>query len=432
MRRDLGDGLAHARSAATLAEARGAPSALAEALAAQAITEFVIGEEWEETMQRALALEEATLELRVLRHPTFAYGYCLSCADEIDRARACFDELLRRADEKGDEGSVPSIRNHLTLLECLSGDWGLAIEHAADGFERALESGQVPTQASILAKRGLVDARRGRLDEAADTALRALAIAGAGADMPSEEAPARGGETAIWVLGLVELGRDDPERAHRYFAPMCRVLLDAGVREPGELRCLPDEIEALVALGHTDEAEAHVRLLEEWAARLGRRSSGASARRCRGLLLAGGGDIEGAISLLREAATLSEGLSMPYEHARALLALGTEQRRARHRKDARDTLQAALAVFEQLGADLWAERARAEIGRIGGRAPSPGGLTTTEQRVAGLVSEGKSNKEVAAELVVSVHTVEAALTSIYRKLDVRSRTELAHKLAGSD
>ena len=120
---------------------------------------------------------------------------------------------------------------------------------------------------------------------------------------------------------------------------------------------------------------------------------------------------------------------MPLERGRALLLLGSVRRRLRQRKAARETLQEALAIFESIGAEPWAAQASAEIGRIGGRAPSPGGLTPTEQRVADLVVEGKSNKEVAAELVVSVHTVEAALTSIYRKLEVRSRTELARKLS---
>jgi len=120
------------------------------------------------------------------------------------------------------------------------------------------------------------------------------------------------------------------------------------------------------------------------------------------------------------------GIPLPFERGSTLLVLGTEQRRALRRKEARETLGAAVAIFEELGAELWAAKAQAELGRIGGRAPSPGGLTPTEERVAELVSEGKPNKEVAPELVVSVHTVEAALTSIYRKLDVRARTELAH------
>jgi DNA-binding CsgD family transcriptional regulator len=83
-----------------------------------------------------------------------------------------------------------------------------------------------------------------------------------------------------------------------------------------------------------------------------------------------------------------------------------------------------------MGARLWAGRARAELGRIGGRARSDG-LTPTEQRVADLVAEGRSNKEVADALFVSVRTVEANLTRVYAKLGIRSRTELAASRATS-
>jgi DNA-binding NarL/FixJ family response regulator len=123
---------------------------------------------------------------------------------------------------------------------------------------------------------------------------------------------------------------------------------------------------------------------------------------------------------------------MPFERARTLLARGAARRRANHRRAARDSLGEALEVFDRLGARLWADRARAELARIGGRAPSPDALTTTEQRVAALVAAGRTNNEVAAELYVSVHTVEKALTRIYGKLGVRSRTELSRKLAAKE
>jgi DNA-binding CsgD family transcriptional regulator len=107
------------------------------------------------------------------------------------------------------------------------------------------------------------------------------------------------------------------------------------------------------------------------------------------------------------------------------------QRRARQRRAARASLERAAELFDGLGAGGWAERCRAELGRLGGRAPSRGALTPSERRIAELVAEGRTNGEVAATLVLSVHTVEAALTSVYRKLDVRSRTEMARKLDGA-
>ena len=430
VRRDLGGAAAHAASAARLAEDRGDDPALAEALAAQAVTEFVLGRTWTETMDRALSLEDAMAGLRVLRRPSFAFGYCLSCSDELDRAREVFGELRERAEQAGDESSMPSLLNHLTLIECLAGHWSEAAEHAEDGYERALESGQYPTQVSIRAKGALLAARRGATDDARAGALGALTVAHAGFDAAEPaEAMARGGETAIWTLGFLELSLGNPDGAHRYLGPMVDVLLAAGVAEPGEVRCLPDELEALVELGRLDEAETLLELYEGWAARLARPSALADAGRCRGLLLTRRGDPDGALAVLEAAVARHEGVPKPFERARTLLALGAQQRMARQRRAARETLEFALSIFEDLGAELWAAKARSELDRIGGRAPSPGGLTPTEQRVAELVAQGKSNKEVAAALVVSVHTVEAALTSIYRKLDVHSRTEMAQKLA---
>jgi DNA-binding NarL/FixJ family response regulator len=99
---------------------------------------------------------------------------------------------------------------------------------------------------------------------------------------------------------------------------------------------------------------------------------------------------------------------------RTLLALG-----------ARDSLQQALETFERLGSRLWSGRARAELASISGRAPSAGGLTPTERRIAELVAEGSATKEVASMLFVSPGTVEGHLSRIYTKLGVRSRTELA-------
>ena len=94
------------------------------------------------------------------------------------------------------------------------------------------------------------------------------------------------------------------------------------------------------------------------------------------------------------------------------------------------TLSEAAQIFERLPAPLWAERARRELSRIGGRRVSDGALTETERRVVELVAAGRSNNEVARELVVSTKTVEWNLTKVYRKLGVHSRAELAARLAG--
>src|SRR4029453_2349173 len=107
--------------------------------------------------------------------------------------------------------------------------------------------------------------------------------------------------------------------------------------------------------------------------------------------------------------------------------LGSVQRKAKQKRASRETLEQALTVFEELGAGLWAEKARAELRRISGRRPSSAELTETEQRVATLAAEGRSNKAIAAALYVSTHTVDRHLTHIYAKLDVHSRPDLPQR-----
>ena len=107
------------------------------------------------------------------------------------------------------------------------------------------------------------------------------------------------------------------------------------------------------------------------------------------------------------------------------MAVGSIERQATRKRAARDALLRALAIFEKLGAPLWADRTRAELARISGRRPSDDELSESDQRIATLAGERRSNKEIAAALYLSVRTVETHLTHIYRKLGVRSRTELA-------
>ncbi len=191
-----------------------------------------------------------------------------------------------------------------------------------------------------------------------------------------------------------------------------------------------DGIEALIGAGRTAEAQKPLDELAGYSERTGLRMFRLLALRCRGLLSAAGGDVEGAIETLDDAAALSAELPLPFERSRTLLALGQVLRRGKQKRRAREALEEAQAGFARLGARRWSERAAAELSRIGGRGPMRWELTPTERRVAQLVAEGLTNKEVAGALVSSVRAVEANLTRIYAKLGVRSRTELAHVLGG--
>jgi DNA-binding NarL/FixJ family response regulator len=99
------------------------------------------------------------------------------------------------------------------------------------------------------------------------------------------------------------------------------------------------------------------------------------------------------------------------------------------KRPAREALERALAEFQQLGAWPWADLARGELARVGGRPPSTGELTETERRIAALAAEGRSNKEIATALFVTPKTVGTQLSRIYRKVGVHSRTELARRLS---
>jgi DNA-binding NarL/FixJ family response regulator len=123
---------------------------------------------------------------------------------------------------------------------------------------------------------------------------------------------------------------------------------------------------------------------------------------------------------------------LPIDEGRTLLALGVALRRLREHRRSREATERALAIFERLGTPPWTQAARSELGRLPGRRPgAEGELTNAEAAIARLVAAGRSNREVATELVLSVKTVEVTLTRVYEKLGLRSRTELAARLRPS-
>jgi DNA-binding CsgD family transcriptional regulator len=191
-------------------------------------------------------------------------------------------------------------------------------------------------------------------------------------------------------------------------------------------------VEALTELARLKEAAELLAWYEENASRLGRRSALASAWRCRGLLAAADGDLEGALMSFERALTEHAAAPFPFDRARTLLAFGAALRRAKRKADARERLEEAAAEFERLDAAVFAAAARSELARIGGRRRSEGGLTPTERQIAELVAEGRSNKEVAAALFVTVKTVEANLSRVYAKLGIHSRAGLGRRLTERD
>ena len=209
-------------------------------------------------------------------------------------------------------------------------------------------------------------------------------------------------------------------------------MLSNGLREPGLLFGFPEHAEAAIACGELDEASELLDVVEVHARRLDRAWALACGARGRALLAWARGDeagAEAAFALAYEQHARRPQQLPTYELARTLLLHGAILRRAQQKRRARDALEQALAVFERLGAQVYAKRARSELARIGGRTAAAGDeLSETERRVADLVAQGRSNKEVAAALSLSPKTVEWNLSKVYAKLGVRSRAELAARV----
>jgi DNA-binding CsgD family transcriptional regulator len=230
------------------------------------------------------------------------------------------------------------------------------------------------------------------------------------------------------ALAVLELSYDDAAASWQQATPLLRDVEELDVylaRLAGSAG-----IEALLAIGDLPRAERLLAQIDRRAAD-GDTALRPLVDRCRGLLLASRGDWERAIASL-EAATAApeppQGVN-PFELARGLLALGTVQRRAQHKRVARESLERAAEIFERLGARVWLEKTRSELRHIGGRTASDDQLSETERRIVELVVAGRRNSEVAATLSLSPNTVAWNLSKVYRKLGVRSRTELAAHVA---
>ena len=232
----------------------------------------------------------------------------------------------------------------------------------------------------------------------------------------------------VWALGHLELAAGNLAAAREVLGPLPRMLRETGLGEWSAHPLHPDLIEALVGLGEIDEAAELTAELEEYGLRLDRHWGLATAARSLALIASARGETDAALEAAEDALSAHERVDWPLERARTLLVTGGILRRVGRRRDAAATLGEARSAFAALRNPLWLARAEAEEWRLGGRRPASDALTPTEERVAELAAQGLRNAEIAAQLYVTPKTVEATLSRVYRKLGVRSRTELAGRL----
>lgn len=367
---------------------------------------------------RAFAAEDADLPSDTYSNPHTLIGARALYRYELEEARGSYTTGASWAEAAGEVDSLETFWWGLAQLEVRAGRYASAHEYAGKMRESGETFDRRPL--SIRWLEGLLAVYDGRIDDARTALDETLAVAGRSQNW-FFDAYGRAAKA------FLELSVDAPGRALEALAGVLdtRFVLEG---DPGQTGILPLAAEAMILTGELDHAAAVVDGLEQRGRELDHLWCRAVAARARGLLLAEQGELEAALRTLDESLELHERVPAPFELARTLLVLGSIRRRAKQRRAAREALEEAVSVFEEVGTPLWLEKARAELARIGGRAPSRGELTPNEMRIATLVGEGKTNKEVAAALFVTDRTVESALTQIYRKLDVRSRTELARRL----
>jgi DNA-binding CsgD family transcriptional regulator len=416
---------ARARRAVELAERSGARTIIAESLAVLGFYEFLSGKGYPtDKLERANSLQAGGPPLRPLRSPTF-YEACMRMwSGDLAGARDGLRELERRGRDTGDESSLSVLLSMLSQIDSWAGEWDRAARLAEEARAVAEWTEQRPYLVLALYALALVESLKGYLDRGVSLGTESLLLA-------EQAGSAQLAGMSRSVLGFAELSRGDVQAAHGWLSDLVEAMDRRGPTDPGTLRFLPDEVEALIGLDEIGKAEALVSPFERRAQRLGRTWALGAAARCRGLALASRRDVEGAVEAFDRAIERQKLLGQPLELGRTYLARGMVLRRGKKWGPARDSLNHAVRIFERLGARAWTDRAASELGRVGGRAPYFSALTETESRVAELVATGLTNREVAARLFLSVATIESNLRRAYRKLGVRSRTELSHRLLAS-
>jgi DNA-binding CsgD family transcriptional regulator len=412
----------YARAALAHAEAAGNEGMVADALAVLTMADFLAGRGLDEArLERAILLERPDMARAFIMRPQVILGMLRLWTGEVGCARDVLGTVLAELAERGHEAAAPMLSHYLVWADVWRGDFAAAARTAAAADEAAAVLDDPAVTAVALSGNALVHAHDGRADLARREAGEALAL--------FERLGWRSGVIwPLWALGMAELSDGNPAGVHAVLGPLAGQVTGMGPTDPVLRMFLPDEVEALVALGELDLAEEYLGPFERDAAGLDRAWAIAAAGRCRGALEAARGARTEALAALERALAAHAAVEMPFERARTLLLAGDAHRRFKRRRRARELLDEARATFEELGATPWSARAREAIGRLGRPGTGGPGLTATERRLAELAASGLSNQEVAARAFVSVKTVEANLTRVYRKLGVRSRVGLANAL----
>jgi DNA-binding NarL/FixJ family response regulator len=422
------DALHHAREAVGPAESLGIPMLTCQVLAILALVTYLNGYGVdEETLQRALELEQDVIDVPIPLSPSANNALILAFTGRVDEAYDQMVLLQRRCIERGDESEAIFVAIHSVAVNLWRGSLPDAALAANESVERAEQLDGDHMRILALTTRAGVAAFEGRAEDVRVDINHAFEIA---ARCGARYAAERALDTLAYLEGSLQ----------NYPAALAAVqpFLD----RPGDIASrmsmfnsltITHAIAALVGVGRLADAEPLVESLEVHGRRTDHRWLRANGARCRSMLLAAQGDIEAAEASARQALAEYECVPIAFERAQTLLLLGQIQRRRRQKESAAATLREALRAFEDIGMAIWVERTRNEMARIHVKAGArSAALTPAERRVAELAASGLTNRDVGAALFISPKTVEHNLSRVYRKLGIRSRAELGRRMSSLD
>lgn len=350
---------------------------------------------------------------------------CRSWAEDFAAARPLVNAAIDAARRRGAPAVLALALAVRSELDHWTGRWSAAYADACESLQWAEELGQASVSGYSLAMLARIEAARGNrhLCEARiDQSRRSVGPHGITWMQLPEQA----------ILGFAALTDDELETAVEHLESAWEFAHAHGIGHPGISPFVPDLIEARLLCGHEQRARDLLGWLEERARSTGLSLPRAAAARCRGMLAS---DVEEAVTEFGAARRAHKQHLMPFELARTLLCEGKVLRRWRRPASARSALRDALGLFERLGARPWADRAAAELAATGIRSVSAktkraqiDALTPQELQIARMVAAGLNNAEAAAAMFLSRKTVETHLTRVYRKLEIRSRTDLTRLL----
>jgi DNA-binding CsgD family transcriptional regulator len=419
------EALHYALQAATVAESVGQPALTSQAGAMCVTVGLICGQGVDEAhLQGALELEDPNIDVSLPFSASGVKALALAWTGRLDEASAQMAAVRSRCIERGANTHIMFIDLHSTLIDVWRGDFAAATVTAEDAMERAEQLDCDHMTVIAHAGRAIVAAYTGR-------ERNARAEAHASIEGANRCGSTRLADLSVAALGFLEVSLGNYAEALTVLRP----LVDRSSTLPGTeiiiAAFIPDAVETMIALGHISEAAPLIDTLEHNGRHLDRPWMLAAGARCRSMWLAAQGDVEAATRMAQQAMAEHDRLAMPFESARTQLLLGKLQHRRRLNEAATVTLGEALRAFEHMGTPLWANRARGELAATKSSAAQHMQLTPSEQCIAELAAAGMTNRDVATRLSISLKTVEANLTRIYRKLGIQSRGELGQRMSPS-